>query len=291
MTRRLLTTLLTLLAFPALAEHPLSLWEVRGTNNAIYLLGSVHLLRQQDHPLPSRMLDAYADAETIIMEIDMDDIDPIETQALINRLGVLNDGRTLKDLIGESRYAAAEKAAAAMDIPFGLLSRSEPWLAAMTIEQLALARLGFNPALGVEMTFSTRAAADGKPVEGFETIEQQLAFLDELSLDAQTDLLMQTLTESRDLRSEMDALIEAWRLGDIDFLEQTVLSDIKDFPELYDVIVADRNARWVDTINTLLDDDDDYLIIVGALHLVGPDGVPALLEAQGNDVTQLNQTE
>ncbi|MEM9403184.1 MAG: TraB/GumN family protein [Pseudomonadota bacterium] len=291
MTRRLLTTLLTLLALPALAEHPLSLWEVRGTNNAIYLLGSVHLLRQQDHPLPSRMLDAYADAETIIMEIDMDDIDPIETQALINRLGVLNDGRTLKDLIGESRYAAAEKAAAAMDIPFGLLSRSEPWLAAMTIEQLALARLGFNPALGVEMTFSTRAAADGKPVEGFETIEQQLAFLDELSLDAQTDLLMQTLTESRDLRSEMDALIEAWRLGDIDFLEQTVLSDIKDFPELYDVIVADRNARWVDTINTLLDDDDDYLIIVGALHLVGPDGVPALLEAQGNDVTQLNQTE
>ncbi|MEM6512154.1 MAG: TraB/GumN family protein [Pseudomonadota bacterium] len=291
MTRRLLTTLLTLLALPALGEHPLSLWEVRGTNNAIYLLGSVHLLRQQDHPLPSRMLDAYADAETIIMEIDMDDIDPIETQALINRLGVLNDGRTLKDLIGESRYAAAEKAAAAMDIPFGLLSRSEPWLAAMTIEQLALARLGFNPALGVEMTFSTRAAADGKPVEGFETIEQQLAFLDELSLDAQTDLLMQTLTESRDLRSEMDALIEAWRLGDIDFLEQTVLSDIKDFPELYDVIVADRNARWVDTINTLLDDDDDYLIIVGALHLVGPDGVPALLEAQGNDVTQLNQTE
>lgn len=291
MTRRLLTTLLTLLALPALAEHPLSLWEVRGTNNAIYLLGSVHLLRQQDHPLPSRMLDAYADAETIIMEIDMDDIDPIETQALINRLGVLNDGRTLKDLIGESHYAAAEKAAAAMDIPFGLLSRSEPWLAAMTIEQLALARLGFNPALGVEMTFSTRAAADGKPVEGFETIEQQLAFLDELSMDAQTDLLMQTLTESRDLRSEMDALIEAWRLGDIDFLEQTVLSDIQDYPELYDVIVADRNARWVDTINTLLDDDDDYLIIVGALHLVGPDGVPALLEARGNDVTQLNQTE
>ena len=291
MTRPLLTALLLLIALPSHGEHPLSLWEVRGTNNVVYLLGSVHLLRAQDHPLPSRIEQAYADAESIFMEIDMDEMDPIATQALVNRLGVLNGGSTLRDYLGEQRYAEAEKSADAMDIPFNLLSRSEPWLAAITIEQMALARLGFNPALGVEMTFSGKAAADGKPIEGFETIEEQLSFLDGLSVEAQNDLLMQTLQEGRELGSVMDELIEAWRVGDVDYLEQTVLTDMRQFPELYDVIVAERNTRWVQQINDLLDDDDDYLIIVGALHLVGPDGVPALLREQGTDVKQLNQTE
>ncbi len=291
MTRFLLTALLLTIALPSYGQHPLSLWEARGTNNAVYLLGSVHLLRAQDHPLPSRIEQAYNDAESIVMEIDMDDLDPVATQALVNRLGVLNDGSTLRDYLGAERYADAERAAAAMDIPFGLLSRSEPWLAAITIEQMALARLGFNPALGVEMTFSGKATADGKPIEGFETIEEQLSFLDGLSVEAQNDLLMQTLQEGLELGSVMDELIEAWRVGDVEYLEKTVLTDMQEFPELYDVIVAERNARWVQQINDLLDDDDDYLIIVGALHLVGPDGVPALLRAQGTDVKQLNQTE
>ncbi|MEM8684173.1 MAG: TraB/GumN family protein [Pseudomonadota bacterium] len=291
MTRLLLACCLLLLALPARGDHPLSLWEIKGDKNAVYLLGSVHLLRPKDHPLPSRIEQAYDDAESIIMEIDMDDLDPIATQAMVNRLGVLNDGRTLRDLLGSERYAEAEAAAAAMDIPFGLLSQSEPWLAAVTIEQMALARLGFNPALGVEMTFSNKAQADGKPIDGFESIEEQLSFLDGLSADAQSDLLMQTLQEGRQLGAAMDELIEAWRVGDIDYLESTVLTDIQAFPELYDVIVADRNTRWVEQIVALLNDDDDYLIIVGALHLVGPDGVPALLRAQGTDVNQLKQTE
>lgn len=289
--RKLIVLFVLLIAGNGLAKEGemLTMWQVDGVTNSIFILGSVHLLRAEDHPLPSRIEEAYEEAESIIMEIDMDDLDPVAMQAMVNRLGMLNDGRTLRDLMGDDLYDEALAAAAKMDIPLEMLARTEPWLAAVTIEQMALSRIGFNPAFGVEMHVMTKAGADNKPIEGLETIDEQLAFLDGLSLDAQRDMLMQTLAEGLDIESMMDSLIEAWRNGDIEFFESTVLKDIRAFPELYRAIVSDRNARWATEIRQLLDDEDDYLIVVGALHLVGPDGVPTLLENQGEQVRQLQQ--
>ncbi|MDJ0918236.1 MAG: TraB/GumN family protein [Woeseiaceae bacterium] len=273
------------------SEHPLTLWQVDGKANTVFILGSVHLLRQQDHPLPSKIDEAYAQAESIVMEIDMDDLDPIAMQSLISELGRLTDGRTLADIMGPELYAEAQVAAAAMDIPLDLLAQTEPWLAAITIEQMALARIGFNPRFGIEMHVMAKAAQDGKTIDGLETIEEQLGFLDGLSVESQRDLLMQTLSEGMNIETMMDALITAWRHGDIDFFEDNVLDEMLAYPELYRAIVADRNERWVTHIDRLLEQEDDYLVVVGALHLVGPDGVPQLLEARGEQVRQLQQSE
>ena len=285
--------ILLLFLFPALAlaesGHPLSLWLAEGESNKVYLLGSVHLLREQDHPLPDAIDLAYQDAETIFMEIDMDDLDAVAMQAAVTRLGILKDGRTLRDLMGEELYAQAETAAAAIDIPLGLLLQSEPWLAAITVQQMALARIGFDPQYGVEMFFSSRAAADGKTILGFETFEEQLTFLDSLSIGAQRELLLQTLSESRDIERLMDDVIEAWRVGDTDYLETTILADFRQYPELHEKIVEERNRRWVERIDELLDHEEDYLVIVGALHLVGEEGVPELLADRGVEIRQLRQ--
>jgi uncharacterized protein YbaP (TraB family) len=142
---------------------------------------------------------------------------------------------------------------------------------------------------GVEMHLLKKATRDGKTILGFESVEQQLAYLDGLSLDAQRELLMQTLAESAAIREIMDDLILAWRSGDIDYLEQTLLEDVSGYPELYDTIVANRNRLWLDTIDELLERGEDYLVVVGALHLVGEDGVPQLLEARGVRVTQMHE--
>ena len=283
--------LLLLCPVLALAEsgHPLTLWLAEGESNRVYLLGSVHLLRREDHPLPDAIDTAYDDAETIFMELDMDDIDAVAMQATVTRLGVLDDGRTLRDLMGESLYAKAETTAAKIDIPLELLAQSEPWLAAITIEQMILARIGFEPRYGIEMHFSTRAAEDGKPILGFETFEEQLAFLDGLSIEAQRELLLQTLAEGQDIETLMDDVIEAWRLGDTHYLETTILADFAQYPELHDRIVTERNHRWVERIDGLLDDDQDYLVIVGALHLVGEEGLPALLTRRGFEIRQMRQ--
>lgn len=271
------------------AGHPVTMWLAEGQSNRIYILGSVHLLRRDDHPLPKALDDAYDDAEALIMEVDMDDLDAAMMQATTNRLGIIQDGRTLKDFMGEALFERAARAATALDIPFDMLMKTEPWFAAITIEQLALMRIGFNPLYGVEMHMTMKAMQDGKTIDGLETIDEQLAFLDGLSVDAQNNLLMQTLAEGSDIEMLMDDIVRAWRNGDVDFMEETMLEDMAQYPELYNTIVVDRNRRWVDAIEELLDDADDYLIIVGALHLVGEDGVPALLSERGIDIGQLHE--
>ena len=289
--RRLALLLLLPTATAADDGHPLTLWVAEGATNQVYLLGSVHLLRRQDHPLPERIDDVYEDAETLYMELDMDAIDPVAMQAAVNRLGVLADGTTLEDLMGPERYADALAAATAIDIPLELLNQSEPWLAAITIEQMILARIGFNPQYGVELYFTAKATEDDKPLFGFETIDEQLAFLDGLSMEAQLDLLMQTLEEAQDVDTLMNEMIRAWRLGDTNYLESEMLAELRAYPELHARIVTERNERWVDQIEALLDDDDDYLVIVGALHLVGEEGVPQLLEARGVAVRQMREIQ
>ena len=293
MKRLLLTAFLLLSAGSGLAhdeDHPVTLWEVEGETNSVYLLGSIHLLREDDHPLPAVIDRVYADAEIIVMELDMDDLDPAYTQAAFNRAGVMTDGTTLADLMGDERYATAEEAAAAIDIPLDMLAQSEPWLAAMTIELMMLYRIGFNPMLGVEMTMLNRATADGKPVEGLETVDEQLAFLDGLPLEAQREMLLQTLDQGASLNESIDDIIGAWHRGDTAALAAQLLVSIEAQPELHEALLVDRNHRWTETILAWLDDDRDYLVIVGALHLVGDAGVPALLADRGIGIQQLSES-
>jgi len=271
------------------AGHPVTMWQVDGKTNTVYLLGSIHLLREQDHPLPSVIDSAYDDAEIIVMELDMDDMDAAYTQMAFNRAGVMTDGTTLRDLMGDDAYSRAAEAAAAVDIPLDMLEQSEPWLAAMTVEIMLLYRIGFNPMLGVEMTMTARAARDGKPIEGLETVDEQLAFLDGLPLDVQSEMLVQTLAEGAAMDESIDALIDAWRHGDIAALEGDMLSPMEEQAELKEVLITRRNRRWAEAIAGWLDDDQDYLVIVGALHLVGDEGVPALLETRGLGIQQLSE--
>jgi len=276
-------------SFAAEDAHPLSMWQVDGQQNRIFLLGSIHLLREKDYPIPSAIIDAYKEAETLVMELDMDDMDPVESQSLATELGLIADGRTLADLLGPTTYAEAEKLALAATIPLNLLSGAEPWYAAMNVELMLLMRIGFNPALGIETHLMEMAAYDQKEILGFETMRQQLELLDGLSADAQREMFMQALSEGSAMLELMDGMIDAWRHGDTAFMEENLLSDMQDYPELNRTIVVDRNIDWTAQIEALLDDDDDYLVVVGTLHLVGEEGVPELLSRRGHTVTQLQQ--
>jgi uncharacterized protein YbaP (TraB family) len=269
--------------------HPVTMWKVTGASNSVYLLGSIHLLRAEDYPLPTAFDAAYSDADVLIMEVDMDDINPFAAQTTLTTYGVLQDDRTLRDLMGEELYEQAKTAADAVDMPLDMLSKTEPWYAAMTVEIMMLDRIGFNPTLGIEMYMLSKAQDDGKRIDGFETIEEQIQFLDGMSLQAQRDMLISTLKDGAKLAEMMDELIDAWRHGDVAHLESGMLEDLQDHKELNQALVVDRNNRWVERIEALLDDDDNYLIVVGALHLIGHDGVPNQLEHSGYDVRQLSE--
>jgi uncharacterized protein YbaP (TraB family) len=288
---RLISAALLFFAFAvSIAEgHPLPMWQIDGETNRIYLLGSVHLLREQDHPIPDAIYTAYDEVDLLVMELDMDDIDPIATQTMINDLGMIKGGESLSDLMGADLYGEAEQIAEQINIPLAMLTKTEPWLAAINIEQLILMRIGFNPMYGIESHLTSKATADSKEILGLESIDQQLGFLDGMSLEAQRTLLMQTLGESLELEDIMDELITAWRNGDIDYLEKSMLVEMQEYPELYEALVVSRNENWAGRIEEMLRDDQDYLIVVGALHLIGDDGLPSLLLSRGYSPVQMRQ--
>lgn len=262
------------------------LWEVAGTHNRVYLLGSVHMLRRSDYPLPAPMEAAYEEAEQLLMELDMDDLDPVAIQTLMVQKGRIADDKTLADLLGEKAWQSAAADAAAIGVDMTMLEAVEPWLAAMTVLNLQMAKQGFSPNDGVEMHFARRAAVDGKAITGLETAEFQFDLFDRLPLQLQADFLLKSLTDARTMADDADALVDAWKNADLDTMQREMTESFAEAPVLYDVLVAERNRRWLQQLLPLLDSDDDYLVVVGALHLVGDDGLVALLLSAGKTVRQ-----
>lgn len=263
-------------------------WQLDGANNRIYLVGSIHLLREADYPLPAPLERAYADAESLVMELDMDDLDESVFAASLFAMGRAMDGQTLESLIGEQRFAQARVEAAELGIDLSLLMSVEPWLAAMTIEQMVMMDNGFDPRFGLEAHFTARAVEDSKAIVGLERAVDQLAILDQMAIETQAEMLMMTLDEAALFSSTLNALVSSWRSGDTGYFESEFIEPMRAFPAIYEALLVNRNAQWVPAIELLLDDDDDVMIVVGAAHLVGQHSLVELLTKRGYTLKRLD---
>ena len=264
---------------PAVADSP-ALWRVAGRENTVYLFGSVHLLKPGEFALDGPVGLAYQDAEAVVLEVDLDDLSPLDVAAATAALAVDPQGRGLMALMGPEAAAAQERAARA-GIDLTLLERFEPWFAGLTVVTMALASEGYTAGAGVEQLLQERAAMDGKEILGLETVEDQLTALDSLDPGLQRDFLLVALDDASRTNEALAGFLAAWKVGDVGRLAAELDAEFDDSPALYRSLVIERNRRWLDRLVDLLDDERDYLVVVGALHLVGPDGLPAMLEAHG----------
>ncbi|HTB86746.1 MAG TPA: TraB/GumN family protein [Steroidobacteraceae bacterium] len=264
------------------ADGPLhALWELHGKHNTVYILGSIHVLRPSDYPLAPAVLNAYGNANSIFMEVNLAEIDSQRMQTELLASARLPEGKTLPVIMGDARYKRAQTLAREVGIDLGIFDAFAPWFAAEAISQLQLQQLGFQPQSGVEMFFLERARADGKSVAGLETVHDQIALFDALSMDQQADYLVSSLEEAHDLPKEVDAMVHAWAGGDTQWFADQLKSEIGRDPVLYDSVLVARNRKWVPKIEALLNDDKNYLVIVGTGHLVGTGSVIALLKKDG----------
>ncbi len=268
------------------AEPHHTLWQVQGRVNVMYLLGSVHLLPPGEPVFTSAIEDAYQDAETLIMELDLDDLDADVVQETTLELGLLPEDRSLSEEIGADLYAEVASRARELGIEADMLERFRPWFAGLTLTQLEMMRLGFSPDAGVEERFLQRARSDGKEILGLETFAEQLGLLAGMSPGLSRQFVAYTLEDIDGFADEIDTLLAAWRDGDVAALTKIHERSFAEFPQLYEPLTVARNRRWVERLVELLDDPDDYLVIVGTLHLVGRDSLIELLESRGYSVVQ-----
>jgi uncharacterized protein YbaP (TraB family) len=259
------------------------LWEVKGRHNTLYLLGSVHMLKAVDSALPPEALRAYAASKVLVMELDLNGADTGAAALLesATELTTLPEGQTLAAAIGTQLYAQLLARARPLGLEPDVLEHFQPWFAALMVQQMELSKSGFDAAAGVDEQFALMAQADHKPIIGLETVDQQLGLFAHLSLEQQRQFLRSTLQESDSAGSETEAVVRAWQRGDTLKLEQLLREGTQDSPELYRLLTTDRNRRWLPRITALLNGDDNCLVIVGALHLIGHDGVIELLQHQG----------
>jgi hypothetical protein len=288
--RAVLALAAALLVVPGLALADPAAWRVAGKNGGeVVLLGSVHALRASDYPLPPVVDELYAHADVLVMELDLDDLDPKTEQATLLAVARLPPAQHLPDVLDASVYGLAERRAGELGIDLGLLDRFEPWLVAITMLDAGLEKLGFVSSLGLERYFIAKAAKDHKEIVGLESLDKQLGIFDQLTPREQQSLLEQTLQELDGASETMTQLATAWRDGKLETLTDTLLADFGDFPMLYDALVTERNSAWVESLERMLDDGHRYLVVVGALHLVGNGSVIEKLGERGHRVERLGK--
>jgi uncharacterized protein len=282
--------LLASLAGFALADGKSAVWAVKGVRNTVYLAGSVHALPKEQAQFPPQLEQAYAASDAIVMEVDLDDLNPLEAVQFLTARGTLPSPQTLEELVGKDKYAKVIALAGSIDLPEMAISRLEPWAAAMVLTQFALMKTGFDPQLGIDMQITERARSDGKPIDGLETVGEQLGIFDARSLSEQIKFLVDAAEDVPDMQKDLDQLVSAWRAGDLRAMEREFRKERSQSPALYDELLGARNRRWMPKIQALLGEDRNYLVVVGTLHFVGRDGLLTLLERSGHKPVPLLAT-
>src|SRR5258707_9274755 len=236
-------------ALPSPADTALhSLWELHGKHNTVYLLGSIHVLRPGDYPLAPAVLQAYANAKSLLMEINLGEIDSEQVQSEMLSSAILPEGKTLPGVLGSRRYSHATSLAHDVGVELSTFDQFAPWFAAEAISQLQLMELGFQPQSGVEMYFLERARSDGKSIAGLETVRDQIALFEGLSMDAQAEYLVSSLEQAHELPKQVDDMVHAWQRGDTAWFDDQMRSELGRDPALYQSVLAARNRKWIPKI-------------------------------------------
>jgi uncharacterized protein YbaP (TraB family) len=280
-----------LLAGPACAEPPRPLlWKVSDKDNTIYLLGSFHLLKPADYPLAPSTDAAFRDAEQVVFELSPAEMADPAAGVRMAKMAERSDGRTLQESLPAATWQALQAYAATRNMPIDHYQGMDTWFLSLVISLTEMQLLGLDTELGLDKHFADRAVKAGKATRGLETFDQQIALFEGMSADEQRQALQDALEDAAEMRTEIERMHALWRAGDAEGLFEETGAELKaKYPGVYKRLNSDRNRAWLPRLRAMLDTpgSDDTLVVVGAMHLLGEDGVVELLRAKGYRVERL----
>jgi uncharacterized protein YbaP (TraB family) len=273
------------LVHPALAQPPVTnrhaLWKIQGTNATVYLMGSVHFLKQENYPLAAPLDAAFDQAKIVAFETDIGAMEDPKLQMKLMAQSALPEGTTLQDQLSPKLYARFANQVRQSGMPIEVLEKLKPGLAAMTLVMVEMKKLGLDETLGVDRHYHRQAKKAGKEIIGLESPDFQVGLLTGFSKAEGEALLDSTLKDIRTLREQLGSMIKSWETGDMKTLAQLLNEGMEEHPALFKRLLVDRNAQWVPKIEALARGDKNALVIVGAGHLAGKDSVIEMLAKNG----------
>jgi uncharacterized protein len=270
---------------PASGQEKSLLWQVGRDDSSVYLLGSIHYLRQEHYPLHPAILKALDGSKSLVLEIDLNSAS-MESAPKLTEKAVYRDGSTLIKNVSAETYEMASRRANELGLDMRILDPMKPWFAALTMVAIQLQRMGLDPKLGVDRHLAARAKSSGKPTGGLDTLEFQLGVFDRLSAKEQESMLQGTVEGLERLDKNINEIVATWLRGDVDGLASLVLTGMHEYPDLYEKILLERNRRWLTEIEKLIQQKSGAMVVVGAAHVVGKDSVIEMLKAKGYNVEQ-----
>jgi uncharacterized protein YbaP (TraB family) len=266
------------------------LWRAESGINKVYILGSIHLAKKELYPLNETIEDAFRDSSVLVVEVNLNNMDPLTIQRKLTGRGMYYGNQTLKDHLSAETYALLAEKLAALDSDISLMNRYKPWFLALSLGTFQALKLGFDPKYGIDQHFLRMAKRDNKKILEFESFDYQLSIFDGFGDREQELFLFSTLLELDTIESEINSLFSAWKTGDAVSLERILNKSLKENPEIlpiYDVLFTKRNKNMVSKIEGFLKDSDNYFVVVGAGHLVGRTGIIQLLSKKGYYLEQI----
>jgi len=255
----------------AMRDADPALWVVKDKDTTIYLFGTIHVLKPGLSWFDDGVKKAFDSSGQVVLEIVMPDTATM--QALVTAKGMAHDGVKLTDRLPEASRPALARALTGLGLPASAFDAMEPWYAATNLSLLPLIKKGYDVSNGPEQSITKAAAAQGKPVSGLETAEEQLNIFDSLSMPAQVAFLTNTIDELPKLDETMKKMVDSWAKGDPDALGKTLNEDLDASPEVKKALLVDRNKRWAFWISNRMKQPGTVFIAVGAGHLAGRDSV------------------
>ena len=264
-----------------------SVWEVKFDSNTVYLGGTVHLLRPSDYPLPEEYERAYQASSKIYLETDLSSMNELSVQTKMLEQLTYQNARSLKTVLNEEAYTALSDYMVEIGMPLMMMENFKPGMVISTLQVMEFQRNGFTPQ-GVDVYFNNRAIEDAKTLGQLESIQEQIGFLASMGEGNESEFILLSIRDLEETTEIMNDMIAAWRTGNNDQLAAMFVTEMQnEAPDLYDTLLRQRNLNWFPQIEQMLSDSVTEFVLVGAAHLVGPDGLLRLLSQKGYQVRQL----
>jgi uncharacterized protein YbaP (TraB family) len=277
-------------AKPAYAPPVPLLWKVTGAQgSAVYLLGSFHLLKPSDYPVSADVDTAFSSSQRLLFELSPEEMNSPELATQMTQAALRRDGRRLKDDLDDATWQRLQRWAGANNMPIDRLGGLKPWFVGLTISIAQMSQQGLDPQSGLDRHLMERSAKAGKPGAGLESAASQISMLDGMSIEEQRQLLREALEQVESGDEQARRLHDAWRRGDDVVLWRDMAAQMKrEYPGLYRRINVERNDAWLPKLQQVLQaGQGNTLVVVGALHLLGSDGVVEKLHARGYKVERI----
>lgn len=287
--RSLFSSLLVVLSLFSLSITSLaktSIWQVSNGKNTVYLGGTFHMLKPSDYPLPVEFEQVYKKVNWLVFETDIAKLDSPEFQQKFLQAMSLPSGKILADKLSAKAYSGLIRYAAKNNMDTGQLQQYKPQMIGLIISLKELKKFGLT-AQGVDDYMADKAKQDGKIITKLESIDEQIHYIANMSKGNESALILQTLDDVEDLPKDLTLLSQAWRFGDKSSLENVGIKPMMaDYPLVYRSLLVERNNNWLPKIERLMNHPESKFILVGALHLVGEDGLLEQLKRKGYHVKQ-----